>query len=237
MRDHHWTVRGLIVCVALGVVSGTWVQDEKRQEPRAVTPGSQGAPPSDAIVLFDGKDLSKWTGRGGVAKWEVKDGAAIVNGSGDIVTKQKFGDMQLHIEWATPADVKGSSQGRGNSGVYLQRRYEIQILDSIGDQPPKTGGCGSIYRQRPPDHNMSRKPGKWQVYDITFRAARFDASGKKTVNARITIVWNGETVHDDVELSAKTGAGKPEGAAPGPIMLQDHGAPVRFRNIWIAPEE
>lgn len=197
------------------------------------------APPPGAIILFDGKDASRWVHDGGKpASWPVVDGCLQV-GKGSIMTRDSYRDFQLHVEFNIPPPPQGAKdQARGNSGVYLQRRYEVQILDSFGVEPPAFNGCGSLYRQRAPDRNMSRKPGEWQTYDITFRAARFDASGqKKTENARITLVWNGVKVHDDVELKDKTGAGRPEGPEPGPILLQDHGAPVRFRNLWILPKE
>ena len=134
-----------------------------------------------------------------------------------------------------PPNVKG--QGRGNSGVYIQRRYEVQILDSYG-LPRKNNECGSIYKTRAPDKNVCKKPGEWQSYDITFRAARFDGEGKnakKVKNARITVRHNGVMIHDDVDVPNKTGAGRPEGPEPGPILLQEHGNKVEFRNIWIEP--
>jgi len=204
---------------------------------------AQGAdssrPPKDAVILFDGKDTSPWVQDGGgkPCAWAATDGALVV-GKGSIVTKDAYQDFQLHVEFNIPPPPEGAKdQARGNSGVYIQRRYEIQVLDSYGQEPPAFNGCGSLYRQRAPDKNMSKKPGEWQTYDITFRGARFDASGKKTESARLTLVWNGTKVHDDVEIKDKTGAGKPEGPEPGPILLQDHGAPVRYRNIWIVPKK
>jgi hypothetical protein len=196
------------------------------------------APPKEAIVLFDGKDTSRWVQDGGKpCAWPVADGCLQV-GKGSIVTRDSFQDFQLHVEFNIPLPPEGAKdQARGNSGVYIQRRYEIQVLDSFGVDPPAFNGCGSLYRQRAPDKNMSKKPGEWQTYDITFRSARFDASGKKTEPARLTLVWNGVKVHDDVEIKDKTGAGKPEGPEPGPILLQDHGAPVRYRNLWIVPKK
>jgi len=198
--------------------------------------GGSSAPPPGAVVLFDGKDTSAWIHDGGKpCSWPVVEGTLVV-GKGNLMTRENYRDFQLHVEFNVPPPPEGAKdQARGNSGVYIQRRYEVQILDSFGVEPPAFNGCGSLYRQRAPDRNMSKKPGEWQTYDITFRAARFDASGKKTENARITVVWNGVKVHDDVELKDKTGAGRPEGPEPGPILLQDHGAPVRFRNIWIVP--
>jgi len=194
--------------------------------------------PAGAIMLFDGKDLSRhWTaGEGKKIGWKVADGAAtIVPKTGSIWTKRAFGDFRMHIEFKTPlmpAGVKG--QGRGNSGVYIQRRYEVQILDSYG-QPPRNNEGASIYRFKAPVVNVSRPPGVWQSYDIVFRAARFEGD-RKVEDARITVWHNGVLVHDDVKVPNKTGAGRPEGPEPGPILLQDHGNPVSFRNIWIIPQ-
>lgn len=191
-------------------------------------------PPQDAVIL----DAAQFTQEDGKpCAWPVTDGALEV-GKGSILTKEKYQDFQLHVEFNIPEPPEGSKgQARSNSGVYLQRRYEVQILDSFGQDPPVNNGGGSIYTQKAPDKNAAKKPGEWQAYDITFRAARFDASGKKTENARITVVWNGVKVHDDYEIKNKTGAGKPEGAEPGPILLQDHGAKVKFRNLWIIPKK
>lgn len=204
--------------------------------------------PENAIILFDGTDFSHWAhANGQPVKWQIVDGAMrdpalreakIVPGSGSIVTKQEFRDFKLHIEFKTPqlaANVKG--QARGNSGVYLQRRYEIQILDSYG-LPAKDNECGSLYTVKAPDKNVCKQPGEWQSYDITFYAARFDGQGKnakKVKNARITVWQNGVLIHSDVEIPNKTGAGQPEGPEPGPILLQEHGSEVMFRNIRIVP--
>jgi hypothetical protein len=192
--------------------------------------------PGSAVVLFDGKDFSHWTA-GGDKKigWKIVDGAMeIVPKSGSIMTRRDFRDFKMHIEFKTPLlppHVKG--QGRGNSGVYIQRRYEVQILDSFGREP-KYNECASLYRFKAPDENVCKMPGRWQSYDIVFRAARFDGD-RKIRNARISVWHNGAVVHDDVELENKTGAGRPEGPEPGPILLQDHGNEVSFRNIWIVP--
>jgi len=195
---------------------------------------------ANKIVLFDGKDFSQWTHEDGKpVRWEIADGTMkAIPKTGSIVTKQNFQDFKLHVEFKIPQmppDVKG--QGRGNSGVYLQRRYEVQILDSYGLEPTKDG-CGSLYQQKAPDKNVCKQPGEWQSYDITFRAARFKGQGenlKKVENARITVLHNGVLIHDNVELPDKTGAGRPEGPEPGPILLQEHSNEVWFRNIWIAP--
>ncbi len=196
-------------------------------------------PPTGATLLFDGKDVSAWQLENGKTPitWTVEDGALVIAPKGgSIVTKALYQDFQLHLEFnidPLPEGLKG--QGRGNSGVYIQKRYEVQILDSYGIDPPAFNDCASLYRQRPPDKNACKKTGEWQTYDITFRGARFDAAGAKTENARITVIHNGVTVHDNVELKDKTGAGQKEGPEPGPIKLQDHDNKVRFRNIWIVP--
>jgi hypothetical protein len=204
-------------------------------EPKVIDPGP---PPADAIVLFDGTDLSKWANdRGGEAGWDVKDGVATVNGTGYIHTKQEFGDCQLHIEWATPAEVKGDGQGRGNSGVYLQSRYEIQVLDSYNNKTYFDGQAGAVYKQYAPLVNVCRKPGEWQAYDIIYHAPRFDADGKLAKPATVTVLQNGVLIQDHVELKGNTlNADKNEYAShplKQPLALQDHGNPVRYRNIWI----
>ena len=205
-------------------------------EPRVMDPGP---PPSDAIVLFDGKDLSQWKcdDGGGPAKWEVKDGVATVNGTGGISTKQGFGDCQLHIEWATPAEVKGDGQERGNSGVYLSSRYEIQVLDSYNNKTYYNGQAGAIYSQYPPLVNASRKPGEWQVYDVIYHAPRFDAAGKVLKPGIVTVLQNGILIQDHAEILGLTGNPDNPKYEPHPLKqpltLQDHHNPVRFRNIWI----
>jgi hypothetical protein len=204
-------------------------------EPRVIDPGP---PPADAIVLFDGKDLSQWKNDdgGGPAKWEVKDGAAVVNGTGGISTKQGFGDCQLHIEWATPAEAKGEGQDRGNSGVYMQGRYEIQILDSFNNKTYYDGQAGAVCKQYAPLVNVSRKPGEWQAYDVIYHAPRFDEAGKLLKPGTIAVLQNGVLIQDNVEIKGPTAMEKPTYQAhplKEPLALQDHGNPVRFRNIWI----
>jgi hypothetical protein len=191
------------------------------------------------IQLFNGTDLNAWEKRaGGAASWPVSGGSMESNG-GDIRTKQKFGDFRMHVEWLEPnypPEVTG--QARGNSGVYLQERYELQVLESFGDTTLANDEAGAIYVKKAPDRNMATASGTWQTYDITFRAARYDGAGAKTDNARVTVVWNGTTVHNDVEINGTTGDSSPEDASPGPIRLQDHGDAgenPRFRNIWIEP--
>jgi hypothetical protein len=207
-----------------------------KDEPRVI---DAGPPPSDAIVLFDGRDLSRWVSQkdGGPARWEVKDGAATVNGSGGIATRDGYGDCQLHIEWATPAIVKGSGQGRGNSGVYLSGRYEVQVLDSYENKTYYHGQAGAIYKQYAPLVNACRKPGEWQSYDIIYHVPRFDAEGKLLQPGTVTVLQNGVLIQDNVEIKGSTGpAGAPKYRAhpiKQPIALQDHGNPVRYRNMWI----
>ena len=163
--------------------------------------------------------------------------AAMYTAAGDLQTKQKFQDIQLHDEFKEPKlapEVKG--QARGNSGVYLQGRYEIQVLDSFG-LTPQPNDCGAIYNQKAPDVNACLEPEQWQTYDITFKSARFDADGKKTAKARVTVIQNGKKIQDDVEINGKTGGGANETAEPGPVRLQFHGNKVGYRNIWIVPVE
>jgi hypothetical protein len=194
---------------------------------------------SGAVVLFDGDDLQSWQkSDGSAATWPLSGGSMEVLG-GDIKTRQSFTDFKLHVEYwqpNLPSDVTG--QQRGNSGIYLQDRYELQVLDSFGDTTLANDEAGSIYLKKAPDSNAARAPETWQTYDITFRAARFNSSGAKTENARVTVVWNGVTVHNNVAIDGPTGGGAAEGATPGPIRLQDHGdagANVRYRNIRIEP--
>lgn len=202
-------------------------------EPPVVTPAEPGQPPSDAIVLFDGKDLSAWQNGD---KWIIQDGYATVKDT-DITTKQEFGDCQLHIEWATPEKVRGSGQGRGNSGVFLMNRYELQILDSFDNKTYFDGQAGAIYKQQPPMVNASRGPGEWQTYDITFTAPRFDKDGSLLHPAVMTVFHNGVCIQNNTALQGATSFTEPPRYRPhspkGPIRLQNHGDPVRFRNIWI----
>lgn len=210
-------------------------------EPPVIKPGmiaaSKPTPaPSDAKVLFDGTSLDSWqTMDGKAAPWGLGDGAMVIKkGGASIITKEKFGDMQLHVEFATPTDLSGSSQERGNSGVYLQGRYEVQVLDSYENKTYPDGQCGAVYGKHAPLVNACRAPGEWQSYDIVFRAAKFDSAGKKTSNARVTVLHNGVLIHDNVEIDGTTGSSPvKESAEPGPIYLQDHGNPVKFRNIWV----
>ncbi len=197
-------------------------------------------PPKGAVVLFNGKDLSAWVSRDGKtpARWEITpDGAMQVKaGTGDIMTREEFGSFQLHIEFNIPSMPQASGQGRGNSGVYLHGLYEIQVLDSYQNETYAKGGCAAIYGIKDPDKNVARPPGQWQSYDITFIAPKFDASGNVVANPRVTVRWNGVLVHDNVEIPHITAGGiDNKMRATGPILLQDHGNPVKYRNIWIRP--
>jgi hypothetical protein len=210
-----------------------WKSGIEWATPAVVEPGLLGGPPSDAVVLFDGKSLSQWEGGD---KWEVKEGYAVARGGG-ITTKESFGDCQLHIEWATPEKVEGSGQGRGNSGVFLMNRYEVQILDSYENDTYVDGQAGSIYKTKPPLVNASRRPGEWQSYDIIFQAPKFDGDGKLQKPGYVTVLHNGVLIHNHTELLGATAWDQPPTytAHPDrqPISLQYHGNPVRFRNIWI----
>jgi len=215
------------------------VHDADRPVPAVVTPAAQvGSAPSDAVVLFDGKDLSKWKGPKGEAHWKVQDGYIEETKGGNLQTVDSWGDFQLHIEWASPAEVKGSSQGRGNSGVFLHGRYEIQVLDSYENLTYADGQASSIYGQWPPLVNAARKPGEWQSYDIVFHAAKFK-DGQVEKLATVTVFHNGVLTHEKKEILGptqhRTLAKESAYDGKGPISLQDHGNPTRFRNIWIRP--
>ena len=207
-------------------------------EVRVVTPGAENATaPSDAIILFNGKDLSQWKAKDGSgdAKWTVKDNTFVV-GKGDITTKKEFGDFQLHLEWSAPDQVKGESQGRGNSGIFLQDRYELQVLDNYNNRTYSNGQAGSIYKQHRPLVNAMRKPTEWNTYDVIYTAPRFREDGTVFTPARVTVLHNGVLVQNNVDIKGPTEyIGLPEYKAHGkaPISLQDHGNPVQYRNIWI----
>jgi hypothetical protein len=221
------------------------IHDRNRPLPAVVDPGTAssqnaaGRPPSDAVVLFDGKDLAEWRmGDGGPAKWKLAAGYfEVVPGTGQLYTRRVFGDCQLHVEFAEPAPPRGSDQDRGNSGVFLQGLYEVQVLDSYRSNTYADGQAAAVYGQFPPLVNASRPPGEWQSYDIVFHRPRFDASGKLLRPARLTVLHNGVLVQDDVVLSGPTGHHQRPAYAPGPdqlpLSLQDHDHPVRYRNIWI----
>jgi hypothetical protein len=192
--------------------------------------------PDGAIALFDGENTDNLVGKDGSAcGWKVADGALeIVPGTGSVVSRGAWQDFVLHVGFQVLAEPDREPGLRGNSGVYLQQRYEIQILDS-SEGAPRIDGCGALYRQRPADVNAARPAGQWQDYWIAFQGARFDDAGQKTANARISVVHNGILTHDGVELTAKTGAGQAEGPEALPLLLQDHGSVARFRDVWILP--
>jgi len=200
------------------------------QEPPVVT---SDPIPSDATILFDGTNMDAWHGG---ENWIVANGYAVAAGSG-ITSKQSFGDCQLHLEWAAPAKVEGSGQGRGNSGVYLMGKYEVQILDSFDNKTYFDGQCGAIYKQHPPLVNACRKPGEWQTYDIIFNAPRFHEDGSLARPAQVTVLHNGVVVQNHFELLGGTFYNRPPGYEKHsdrlPIHIQFHGNPVRFRNIWV----
>lgn len=223
------------------------VHDPDRPHPKVVTPGKQlGDPPSDALILFDGKDLSKWTGQRssitragstGAPEWKIENGYfEVVPKTGEIATKESFGDCQLHIEWSSPASVQGNSQARGNSGVILMGLYEVQVLDSYNNPTYADGQAGAIYGQWPPLVNATRKPGEWNAYDIVFEAPKFE--GDKVVKAAyITVFLNGVLLHNRQPsmgpmVYRQVAQYKPH-AAQAPLVLQNHNSPVRYRNIWI----
>ncbi len=210
--------------------------------PKVVTPGkSNDAPPSDAVVLFDGKDLSRWKDKdGNAAKWEVKNGVfTVVKGTGDITTRQDFGDFQLHIEYRIPEEIQGQSQTRGNSGIFLQGRYELQVLDSYNNRTYSNGQAASIYKQNPPLVNAMRKPGEWNIYDVVYTAPRFKEDGTLFTPARVTVLHNGVLVQNNFEIKGGTeymGLPTYKQHGKGPLRLQDHGdpsKPISFRNIWV----
>jgi hypothetical protein len=219
------------------------IHDLNRPLPPVVDPGTAstqdtaGHPPSDAVVLFDGTDLSHWADKDGKpAKWKVENGYMEVADAGNIFSREAFGDCQLHVEFSEPLPGKGEGQDRGNSGVFLMGLYEIQVLDSYENKTYADGQASAVYGQYPPLVNASRPPGQWQTYDIVFHRPHFK-DGKLTRPARVTVLHNGVLVQDNVELTGPTAHGQRPPYKPGPdklpLQLQDHGDPVRFRDIWI----
>lgn len=225
---------------------GKWhVHDGDRPQPKVIdagtasTPETPGRPPSDAVVLFDGKDASHWrAANNGPAGWIVEEGALVAKpGAGYVHSVEEFGDCQLHVEWATPTKIVGSSQGRGNSGVFFYNGiYEIQVLDSYNNKTYPDGQAAALYGQYPPLVNASRKPGEWQTYDILWTAPRFE-DGKLVSPAYATVIHNGVAVHNHAKVMGpmihRTFPEYKPHAPKGAIALQDHGNPVRFRNIWV----
>jgi len=241
-----WLLGAAMSAVAQTHIDPRYPQhDRTRPQPAVVDPGtastpdSAGRPPSDAIVLFDGHGLSKWRHKdGSPARWMVANGYfEVVPGTGQLYTRDTFGDCQLHVEFAEPSPAHGADQDRGNSGVFLQDLYEVQVLDSYENETYPDGQAGALYGQFPPLVNVSRPPGAWQSYDIVFHGPRFDSAGHLTRPARMTVLQNGVLVQDDAELSGPTANKKrpPYEAGPEklPLSLQDHGSAVRYRNTWI----
>jgi Domain of Unknown Function (DUF1080) len=244
-------MRNTLVLVFCLLAIGAIAQDKPREsldptvtevwdlKPNKITAGvNPGEAPSDAIILFDGKDLSKWsTLTGADAKWEVKDGAfTVTKGAGDVKTKQTFGDIQLHIEWRTPTAIVGDGQGRGNSGIFLAERYELQVLDSYESPTYSNGQASSIYKQAIPLVNATRKPGEWQVYDVVFTAPKFSDNGRVVTPASVTVFHNGVVTLNHYIIAGPTEyKGLPVYKTHGKagIKLQDHGNPVSYRNIWV----
>ena len=222
-----------LILISSSASADEYLTGIKWQEPPIVTPGKMNTAPSDAVVLFDGKDASRFNN---AKNWKVEDGVLIA-GKGNIVSKDKFGDCQVHIEWSAPTPPKGSGQGRSNSGLFLMNTYEIQILDSFDNKTYFDGQAAAIYKQTPPQVNATRPPGEWNVYDIIWTAPRFEDDGKLKSPAYITAMHNNVLVLNHFELLGDTPFNRPpqyrKHPARMPIRLQDHGNPVRFRNIWI----
>lgn len=259
LKENLMTKAGLLAlaCTVCGTISAQkeYPKPEKMTpgmseywtpQPKVVTPGEPNtnaalSAPSDAVVLFDGKDLSSWeSAKSGEAKWKVENGAfTVVKGTGDIQTKQKFDDFQLHIEWRIPADITGKSQARGNSGIFLQGMYEIQVLDCYNSETYVNGQTGSVYKQTPPLANAMRKPGEWNVYDIIYTAPVFKEDGTYRTPPRVTVIQNGIVLQNNTTILGTTeyiGFPQVKKHGAGPIILQDHGdpsEPISFRNIWI----
>ncbi len=222
--------------VAVAFLAATTLAQETKPQISDATLGAR--PPEGAIVLLDGKSLDAWQSRGGEpAAWTLEDGYMIVKpGSGNIVTRDSFpGDFQLHVEFAVPYMPEAKGQARGNSGIYLQGRYELQVLDSYG-LDSLDNDCGGIYKQHKPLVNACKPPLQWQTYDIDFQAPVLE-DGKVVKKARATIKQNGVVIHDDVEIEPTPGGIAGDTASAGPILLQDHGNLVQFRNMWILPKK
>jgi hypothetical protein len=237
-----------LVLVSLLFMNSLYAQERPTIEPKLtevwepvpakIAPGENNAPPSDAIILFDGKDLNEWTnGSGAKPEWVVENGAVTVKPkTGVIKSKQKFGDFQLHIEWRAPSEVKGEGQGRGNSGIFMMERYELQVLDSYESKTYPNGQAGSLYKQGIPLVNACKAPGEWQTYDVIFMAPVFTEKGTLKSPARITVLHNGVLIQNNFELRGPTEYNRipiyePHGK--GSLVLQDHGDLVSFRNIWV----
>lgn len=233
-------IKSLTFIVALTAIPAAFGQEYltgiQWEEPAIIQPGEKNSdPPSDAIVLFNGKDLSNWKNG---ENWTVKDGI-VYAGKGPITSQEEFGDCQVHLEWSSPSEVKGDSQSRGNSGIFLMGIYEMQVLDSFNNPTYFDGQAASIYKQTPPMVNAMRGPGQWNTYDIIWTAPRFAEDGSLESPAYITALHNGALVLNHFELLGDTPYSRPpeynKHSDVGPISLQDHGNPVRFRNLWVRP--
>jgi hypothetical protein len=250
LMDHAMKITPLLIAAGVLAAAPAFAQanteptrDPAKTEVWTPVPATVATPPgkapSDAIVLFDGKDASAWESeQGGRVPWAVADGAlTIVPGSKGIRTRQRFCDIQLHVEWRTPVETKGfDGQNRGNSGIFLQELYELQVLDSYNNPTYANGQAGSIYKQAMPLVNASRAPGQWQAYDILWKAPRFSPGGGLISPARITVLHNGVLVQDDTVLAGRTEYIGPPSYSPhacAPIHLQEHDAKVSYRNIWV----
>jgi len=232
-----WAMTAAVILV-VGTGNPACAQGGENAAPHMATASAPTTAPANAVILFDGKDVSKWTDGGhGPLRWKVEDGAMIVTpGTGDAITKDKFTDCRLYMEFWVPTAAEGFADRRGNSGVYLQGRYEIQIIDSFG-VAPESHQCGALYSIATPRVNACKPPGQWQSFDITVHAPKFDDQGKMTKKGRITILQNGVKIIDNAEFDHATPGPLDENLSqPGPIRLQNYGgAPVRFRNIWLVP--
>jgi len=237
MKTVNWRISTvalfLTVCATLQARGEEYLNGIEWKEPAIVTPGENGGPPSDAVVLFDGKDFSAWNG---AENWKVENGA-MVCGKGDIRTKQGFGDCQLHIEWSSPTPATGTGQGRGNSGIFFMDNYELQVLDSFDNKTYFDGQAGAIYKQTPPAVNAMKPPGSWNVYDVIWTAPRFNEDQSLKSPAYITALHNGVLILNHFALKGDTPYSTPpkytKHADRLPFRLQDHGNPTRFRNIWV----
>ena len=230
-------MRGLLLLVSV-------VELAEEPQPRVVTPGGEGKAPSDAVVLFDGTSAEEWVHKDGrAAEWMVQDGVLVCkSGTGDILTKKTFGSAQIHVEFSTPLMAEAKSQARGNSGVYIQGRYEVQVLDSYENPTYANGSAAAVYGQHAPLVNASRPPEQWQTYDMVFHAAECNGEGAVTKPATLTLLHNGVLVQDHVRITKNTPGSEVKTACdPGPILLQDHFHPevkdtlLRFRNLWLRP--
>jgi hypothetical protein len=230
-------MRGLLLLVSVVALA-------EEPQPRVVVPGGEGKAPSDAVVLFDGTSAEEWVHKDGrAAEWMVQDGVLVCkSGTGDVLTKKTFGSAQIHVEFSTPLMAEAKSQARGNSGVYIQGRYEVQVLDSFENPTYANGSAAAVYGQHAPLVNASRPPEQWQKYDMVFHAAECNGEGAVTKPATLTLLHNGVLVQDHVRITKNTPGSEVKTACDaGPILLQDHFHPevkdtlLRFRNIWLRP--